>query len=148
HDTSPPSYSDGTFDPVSNVNGSNGFTENTITFAAPHGLGTGQLVTYHQLGGSSIGLTDGRTYAVIVPLGGVAGASVAPSPTSFQLGAGLGGPQVAPLPDAITFPGRHNLQSGDSVYYFPAAPDPNDPTTFVAADAVGGLVPGKLYTVN
>src|SRR5262249_52622307 len=53
-----------------------------------------------------------------------------------------------PLTDAITFTGRHNLQSGDSVYYFPATPDPNDPTTFIAADAVGGLVPGKLYTVN
>src|SRR5262249_20432770 len=84
----------------------------------------------------------------IVPLVGVAGGSVAPSTTSLQLGAVFGGAQVDPLTDTITFTGRHNLQSGDSVYYFPATPDPNDPTTFVAADAVGGLLPRKLYTVN
>jgi hypothetical protein len=53
---------------------------------------------------------------------------------------GLRRAAIDPLTDAITFKGHHNLVDGDSVFYFPASND--------AANAVGGLTPGKRYVVN
>src|SRR5262249_10614682 len=115
----------------SNVDGSDGFGGNKITFSADHGLGTGQIVTFQANGGSVPGLTDGRTYVVIVPVG---------STTSVQLGAGLDGAAVDAATHELTFKGPHNLQAGDSVFYFPASNDPSQ--------AVGGLIPGKRYIVE
>ncbi len=131
HDTTPPTYSDGTFDAGTQVDGSDGFSGNKITFTADHGLGTGQIVTYVANASSVGGLVDGRKYVVIVPAG---------STKSLQLGAVFDGATIDPLTDEITFKGAHNLQTGDSVYYFPASDDPTN--------AVPGLTAGKRYIVE
>ena len=149
NDTTPPVYSDGTFDASTGVNrGDNSIDGNTITFSGVHGLNTGQVVTYETQGNTPIGngtstLTDGRQYSVIVPVG-----SGIDSTKTLQLGSLFDGTSVSPSKaagvdvgrDEIVFAGQNNFVDGDQVYYFPASNNP--------ADAIGGLVPGKLYTVH
>ena len=65
--------SDGTFNASSGVNSGT----NTITFALPHGLHTGDAVTYNAQGQPVVvGLTDGRQYGVIVRVGNTASIQV------------------------------------------------------------------------
>src|SRR6185295_13898493 len=112
---------------------SNGITGNKITFAAPHGLSTGQVVTYQTLGGTAIGgLTNGRRYSVVVPVG-----TGVDSTRSIQLGTIFDASYVDPLTDEVVFAGHHSLQTGDSVYYF--APSGSTADT--------GLSSGTRYTV-
>ena len=125
---------------------SNGTTGNKITFSLPHGLGSGDVVTYdaqlNLAGNTAIGgLTNGRQYAVIVA-----------SPTALQFGAVFTSAQVDTTRDTVRFgayvtdaggtttfvAGAHNLLDGDSVYYFAPA----------GGTAVGGLVSGQRYIVN
>src|SRR5207245_4807836 len=112
---------------------------NRITFkdaqglSIPHGLSTGQLVTYQRLGGGSFGLSDGRRYGVIVPvIGGV------PSSNSLQLGTSFAGAAVDQTRDPISFGGPPGLLEGDMVWYF--------------ASPTGGFVPGlssgTLFSVH
>ena len=142
HNQSPPPQSDGTFSAPGAVDTSNASTGNKITFSLPHGLGSGDVVTYNaQLnlpGNAAIGgLTDGRQYPVIVT-----------SPTALQFGAAFTSAQVDTTTDAVRFgayvsdpnggpstfvAGAHNLLDGDSVYFF---------------GNVGGLVSGQRYVVN
>ncbi|HEX5589271.1 MAG TPA: hypothetical protein VFX65_03140, partial [Candidatus Limnocylindrales bacterium] len=126
--------SDGTFDasdacPLNAsspgcVDTSNGSTGNSITFSLPHGMQTGEVVTYDAVGQTTLvgGLGAGRSYGVIV-LGG----------TSVQLGAEFQGGSVDVATDTITFARTHNLQSGDLVRYFGAN--------------ITGLVSGNQYRV-
>jgi hypothetical protein len=103
HNTTPPVYSDGTFNAASPtaVDISNGITGNKITFAAAHGLSTGQVVTYQTLGGTAIGgLTNGRRYSVIVPVG-----TGVDSTRSIQLGTIFDASYVDPLTDEVVFAG-------------------------------------------
>ena len=146
HNESPPPQSDGTFTAPGAVDTANGATGNKITFALPHGLGSGDVVTYdaqlNLAGNTAIGgLTNGRQYAVIVS-----------SPTALQFGAVFTSAQVDTTRDTVRFgayvtdaggtttfvAGAHNLLDGDSVYYFAPA----------GGTAVGGLVSGQRYIVN
>ena len=142
HNESPPPQSDGTFTAPGAVDTSNGASGNKVTFSLPHGLASGDVVTYNaqlNLSGNTAigGLTDGRQYAVIVT-----------SPTALQFGAAFASAQVDTTTDSVRFgafvpdpnggastfvPGAHNLLDGDSVYFF---------------GTVGGLVNGQRYLVN
>ena len=169
HNVDPPSYSDGLFDGTSGVNTSDGLTPlgtggasvatgNRITFTAQHGLSSGQLVTYENGGNTSIGgLTDGRRYAVLVPIDDGPG-GIDPR-FSLQLGATFDAstdlnpdplvvdPTVNVATDEIRFPGAHNLVTGDRVLYMPA-PKYDAFNNPIPGDAIGGLVPGQIYLVN
>ena len=145
--------SDGSFTAPGAVDTSNGATGNTISFTLPHGLQTGDVVTYNaQIVNPATdfvinGLTDGRQYGVIVV-----------DNDTLQFGVVFSGAQVDTLRDEIRFgsfvpnppgadgvsparrrssPSPHNLETGDAVYYF--APS--------GGTAVGGLVSGKRYIV-
>ena len=145
--------SDGSFTAPGAVDTSNGATGNTISFTLPHGLQTGDVVTYNaQIVNPATdfvinGLTDGRQYGVIVV-----------DNDTLQLGVVFSGAQVDPLRDEIKFgsfvpnppgadgvspgtttfvPSPHNLETGDAVYYY--APS--------GGTAVGGLISGKRYIV-
>src|SRR6266566_3993925 len=134
HNTTPPQFSDGTFTAGSGtVDTSNGITGNSITFAADHGLNTGQFVTYLQQSGGLIGgLQNGRRYGVIVPVG------TGHDTRTLQLGTAFAGASVDQTTDTIVFGGAHGLVEGDSVYYFPPP----------GSAAVAGLVLGTLYRVH
>jgi Ca2+-binding RTX toxin-like protein len=135
HNISSPVYSDGTFNGFTNVDTSDGPSGNRITFSLPHGLSSGQLVTYENNGTTSIGgLTDGRRYSVIVPESG----SSVDGRFSLQLGTAFDGVSVDDASDEIRFIGDHGLVSGDRVLYFNAPGSP----------VIGGLASGQAYIVN
>ena len=131
HNVAPPEYSDGTFNAATAVNAAT----NSITFTAEHGLSAGQVVTYHSNGNASIGgLTDGRSYSVVVP---IAGPGVDPLFT-LQLGSAFTGAMVDAATDEIRFGGRHSFVEGDRVMYMPAP----------GVTPIGGLVAGQVYRVH
>ena len=90
--------SDGSFTAPGAVDTTNGATGNTISFTLPHGLQTGDVVTYNaQIVNPATdfvinGLTDGRQYGVIVV-----------DNDTLQLGVVFSGAQVDPLRDEIKF---------------------------------------------
>jgi len=137
-----PQYSDGTFNPSSTANQLN-LTNNSITFSEPHGLQTGNGVTYQTLNNLPAvgGLVDGRSYGVIVL-----------TDTSLQLGDSfVAQAQASPssmgvdLDDnTITFSGPHQLvgngQPGNSDQVLYMVPSGSTP--------IGGLTPNQPYLVN
>ncbi len=128
HNTSGLVNFEGKFDASSNNVSDAG---NTITFSAPTGLTTGDVVTYDALGTTPVvGLNSGRQYGVIVSDA---------APNSLQLGATFNGASVDLIKDEIVFAKPHNLEDGDKVYYI--GPE-------AGGTAVGGLVSGTLYQVN
>ncbi|MFZ1412162.1 MAG: hypothetical protein WAS07_11935, partial [Micropruina sp.] len=108
----------------------------TLTYAggavgAPHGLNTGETITYR---GSCCSLGDGRTYGVLVT-----------SDVAIRLGAQFLGTRVDPATDIIEFgqfvgavfqPAAHNLITGDIVTYISDS-----------GSAIGGLTSGTKYKV-
>ncbi len=132
-----PGGGDGTFnggpiDPgnpgAGGVDPSDGPVGNSITFAVPHGLQTGDVVTYDARGPQPVGgLANGRQYGVIVPAG---------NQVTVQLGAGFDDVVVDLDTDTITFPQPHNLVTGDDIFYF------------AQTTAIGGLVSGRRYKVT
>ena len=145
--------SDGTILSVDGTNAATMADANFITLtyqgstaAAPHGLGDGSTITYS---GSCCGLTNGRSYGVLVRNG-----------TSIHLGAAFEGSQVDTASDTITFgtsvqvvtgtdasgnntygpsfvPAAHHLVTGDLVYYWSKS-----------GTAIGGLTSGTRYKVT
>ena len=117
--------SSGRFDASANVSTSNTDNGNSIAFSEPHGLETGDVVTYSaERNENSIGgLEDGRSYNII-----------ARSPNLVQLGATFDGASIDPLTDIITFDTPHNLEGNpfdeagisndDEVIYDPAGGTP------------------------
>ena len=135
HNTTTPEYSDGSFHGTTGVDTGDGASGNRITFSLAHGLSSGQLITYENNGTTSIGgLTDGRSYSVLVP---VADTGVDPS-RSLQLGSVFDGSAVDSATDEIRFAGEHGLVSGDRVLYYPGAGSPT----------ITGLTSGSAYLVN
>src|SRR6266540_2244552 len=129
-----PSHGDNTFDggPLNPATGGVDTSDdpggNSITFAVPHGLSTGDAVAYDARGLTPIGgLTDGRQYGVVVPAGNT---------VTVQLGAAFTGLAVNPDTDTITFGTPHHLLTGDPVFYF------------ASGAPVGGLIPGHRYQVT
>ncbi|MCO6455093.1 MAG: choice-of-anchor D domain-containing protein [Pirellulaceae bacterium] len=121
----PTDLSDGKFDAATDVNGTN----NTIVFSKAHGLQTGATVTYDTLGNPAIpGIHDGRAYGVVVI-----------DDNTLQLGDSFqaGMTAVNTTNDTITFPGPHNLETGDLVVYSAGMGTP-----------VGGLTDGTTYRVE
>jgi hypothetical protein len=127
-----PDLSDGTFDAVTGVSPA----DDQIAFSKPHGLLTGDTVTYDQNGQvlGVDGLTDGREYTVL-----------AVDESTLQLGAtfnSLASDGMTPFVDVatntISFPSAHHLQTGDLVSY--------DVTN--GSSVVGGLVAGMQYVVS
>jgi hypothetical protein len=128
HNKAQEEMSDGTFNAGTGVSDS----ANTITFSLPHGLFTNGVVTYQDLNGTAVGgLTDGRTYTVIVPSG---------SDNQIQIGAAFlaSSDSVDLTTDTIRFPVPHNLQTGDTVVYMAEG---------TGVVGIGGLTSGKTYTV-
>ena len=146
HNESPPPQSDGTFTAPGAVDTSNGTTGNKITFALPHGLGSGDVVTYdaqlNLAGNTAIGgLTNGRQYAVIVA-----------SPTALQFGAVFTSAQVDTTRDTVRF-GAYVTDAGRHDDVRRRRPQPARRRLRVllrprGRDSVGGLVSGQRYIVN
>ena len=106
---------------------------NTITFTCngtpcAHNATTGDAVTYQNLGNGTIpGLTNGRTYSVIVT-----------GPNSVQLGGTFTSNDVNTALDVIDFGLRDpHLETGDHVIYFRIG----------SASTIGGLTNGVEYEV-
>ena len=135
HDIASIEYSDGTFNGQTSVDTADSPGGNRITFTLPHGLSSGQLITYRTNGTATIGgLTDGRSYGVVVP---AAGLGSDPS-RSLQFGNAFDGAIVDGATDEFRFRGSHGFVSGDRVLYFNAPGSP----------VIGGLTPGQAYVVN
>ncbi|MEY2513193.1 MAG: mucin9, partial [bacterium] len=121
--------SDGTFNAGSGVDTSNAVGGNAISFSLPHGLSTGDVVTYDARGNTAVGgLASGRQYGIIVPTG---------STTVVQLGGLFDGAIVDTASDEIVFGSPHAFQTGDTVFYF--APSGSTP--------IPGLTSGTRYEV-
>jgi len=95
---------------------------NFITFADPHKLTAGAIITSTTTVG---GLEAGRAYGVVER-----------DATTIHLGESFKNTQVVTATDSITFPGVHNLKHGAMVYYFDNNMTP-----------VAGLQSGKQYRV-
>jgi hypothetical protein len=105
------------------VDRSNGTDGNSFTVNLPHGLATGDVVTYDARGQTVVGgLTNGRSYGVIVL-----------DSDTLQLGAQFQGGAVDPANDTIRFSAPHNFVTGDLVRYF--------------GSTIGGLTSGNQYSV-
>jgi hypothetical protein len=127
HNQPQAALSNGQFDANGGVNDG----ANTISFALPHGLHTGDAVTYNANGlGEVGGLDSGRQYGVIIPVG---------STTSMQIGAAFisSALSVDLLTDTINFGAPHHFLTGDQVLY----------STPAGGVTIDGLVEGKLYRV-
>ena len=137
-----PQYSDGTFNPAQSANQLN-LTNDSITFTQPHGLLTGNTITYDTLDHLPAigGLTDGQAYGVLVL-----------SDVALQLGNTFVGQSssggntmgVNLLDETIVFAEPHQLvgngQSGSSdqvIYTLPTG-----------SSAIGGLTVNQPYLVN
>ena len=124
-----PEASDGHFNAGTGVSDAT----NTITFTCngtpcAHNATTGDAVTYQNLGNGTIpGLTNGRTYSVIVT-----------GPNSVQLGGTFTSNDVNTALDVIDFGLRDpHLETGDHVIYFRIG----------SASTIGGLTNGVEYEV-
>ena len=123
HGELPAPTSDGSFNAASNVN----VGTDIIDVDLPHGLLTGETVTYDASEGTVIGgLEDGRTYGVITTA----------DDSELQLGATFQTAGVDTLSDVLTFNAPHNLVTGDRVIYSPDG-----------GSGVGGLTSGATYEV-
>ena len=146
--------SDGSFTAPGAVDTANGRTGNTISFTLPHGLQSGDVVTYNAQIVNPLtdfvinGLVDGRQYGVIVvdndtlQLGAVfSGAQVDTVRDEIRFGSLVPDPPASngTLPGTSTFVSApHNLETGDAVYYWAPAS---------GGTGVGGLISGKRYIV-
>ncbi|WP_077037069.1 calcium-binding protein, partial [Pelomonas sp. KK5] len=102
---------------------------NVITLNGPHGLTTGDTVTYDKGGdanGAVGGLVDGNNYQVIVQ-----------SDTAVKLGAVFNANVVDATQDAIKFASEHGFTNGQRVIYHSAG-----------NTAISGLVDGQAYFVR
>lgn len=101
-----------------------------LTTVQPHGLITGDRITYDAGGNAPIGgLVDQRTYGVIVL-----------NDTVVKLGAPFRGSDVDDGLDTIRFASLHGLQTGDRLRYGHGFSD--------GSTDIGGLNSGTLYYVR
>ncbi len=117
-------YTDGTFTAGST---SVSTANDTITLPGPHGLSTGDRVTYLAEGNMPIGgLTDSASYSVIKY-----------SDTALRLGVTFTGANADATTGTITFNTLHNLLNGQAVTF-----------GIVGGSAVAGLSVGTTYYVR
>ncbi|TAK78891.1 MAG: hypothetical protein EPO12_11675, partial [Aquabacterium sp.] len=119
---SPVSLSDGTLSGINTAN-------NTLTTTQPHGLTTGDRVTYSTNGNAAIGgLVADKTYGVIVI-----------DNTTVKLGNPFTDDEVDDAFDTVHFANPHGLKTGDTIVYG---------YTGAGASAIGGLANNQIYYVR
>ncbi len=103
------------------------FDGNKIVFDNPHGLATGDTITYDAHGGTPIGgLVDGMSYPVIYI-----------DDKTVQLGQEFDPSEIDSTVNTLFFEQSHGFENGDAVIYDARG-----------GEAVGGLTDGDLYYTN